>query len=171
MQAAAQSVCGVPTKLKWPNDLIYEPDDSPVGWLKLAGMLSEVHLSASGQPAALVVGLGINVSIGADELSMIAPNAGSLSALAGVLISRVALLDALLDDIEARYDALRSGLDPMSEWRERLAWLGSSVEVVRNATRIAGIAEDVDRDGNLVIRTDAGDRISVSAGDVSLRPA
>ena len=169
--AATGAVSGVATRLKWPNDLIYETADASGDWLKLAGMLSEVVLSDAGQPVALVVGLGVNVNVAAGDLSALAPNAGSLSALTGTEVSRVDLLDTFLGEIESRYADLLCGADPVPAWREQLAWLGLPVVVHGADDIIQGIAEDIDEEGALVLRLPDGETRRFLAGDVSLRPA
>jgi len=168
--AAVGTVSGVATRLKWPNDLIYEAADGSGDWLKLAGMLSEVVLSDAGQPVALVVGLGVNVNVAEGDLPILAPNAGSLSALTGTEVSRVDLLDTFLGEIELRYADLLCGADPAPAWREQLAWLGRPV-VVHGADGIMqGIAEEIDAEGALVLRLPDGGTRRFLAGDVSLRP-
>ncbi|MBN1248554.1 MAG: biotin--[acetyl-CoA-carboxylase] ligase [Anaerolineae bacterium] len=169
MQTAVEAVCGLRTKLKWPNDLIYESGDPGSGWVKLAGMLSEIWTSPAGDTGALVVGLGINVNMAARRLAEVSAHAGSLSALVGTSVSRVALLEALLEDIEARYDTLCAGDDPLARWRDQLAWLGRSVDVLRGPTHLCGTMEGVDDDGNLLLRTEERELLALSAGDVSLR--
>ncbi len=168
--AAVSEVSGVATWLKWPNDLIYETADASGGWLKLAGMLSEVVLSDAGQPVALVVGLGVNVNVAAGDLPALAPNAGSLSSLTGTEVSRVHLLDTFLGEIESRYADLLCGADPVPAWRERLAWLGRPVVVQGADGIIQGIAEDIDVEGALVLRLPDGETRRFLVGDLSLRP-
>ena len=167
--AAVGAVAGVAVQLKWPNDLIHEAADASGDWLKLAGMLSEVVLSDAGQPVALVVGLGVNVNVAAGELPGLAPNAGSLSVLAGAEVSRVDLLDTFLGEIDMRYAELLQGVDPVPMWREQLAWLGCPVVVQGADSAIHGIAEDIDVEGALVLRLPDGEIRRFLAGDVSLR--
>ena len=167
---AVDAVAGVAARLKWPNDLIHEAVDASGVWLKLAGMLSEVVLSDAGQPVALIVGLGVNVNVAAGDLPVLAPNAGSLSALTGAEVSRVDLLDTLLGGIESRYADLLRGVDPEPAWREQLAWLGRPVVVDGADGTIQGMAEDIDAEGALVLRLPSGETRRFLAGDVSLRP-
>jgi len=169
LAAAVGAVAGVAVQLKWPNDLIHGAADASGDWLKLAGMLSEVVLSDAGQPVALVVGLGVNVNVTAGELLTLAPNAGSLSVLAGAEVSRVDLLDVFLGEIDSRYADLLRGVDPVPAWRERLAWLGRPVVVEGADDAIQGIAEDIDGEGALVLRLPDGEIRRFLAGDVSLR--
>ncbi len=153
--------------LKWPNDLIR---NRPDGWVKLAGMLSEIGLK-DGRPDFIVVGIGINVNVPAEVLPTLAPNAASLLSEFGRPVSRVALLEAFLQGIERCYAELRGGVDPLPEWRARLAWLGEPVRMVTLQGEVEGRAESVDEDGALWIRRPDGDLTRFEVGDVSLRIA
>ena len=55
------------------------------------------------------------------------------------------------------------------EWRSRLVVLGQRVIVQGGLGAEEGLAEDVERDGSLLVRRDDGTQFRVSAGDVSLR--
>jgi BirA family biotin operon repressor/biotin-[acetyl-CoA-carboxylase] ligase len=154
---AVRSVAGVPVSLKWPNDVIVTdgaPLDPPAtGWGKLAGMLSEVGLSDDGEPAFLVVGVGVNVNVPATTVSQL-----------------VALLDGFLSRTEARYEAWVGGEDPLADWRDELAWLGTTVEVQGPHGAISGRMTGVDDDGALLLTLSTGERRRFTVGDVSLRP-
>jgi len=167
---AVQQVTGVPVILKWPNDLIHEGRADSGGWRKLAGMLSEVAISDAGKPEALIVGIGLNANLGAGELATLAPNAGSLSSLAGTCVSRVALLDAFLAALDGQYAALLNGEDPASAWSAHIAWLGQSVVVSVGDEVVRGEAIGVDGEGALLVLDSAGEQRRFLAGDVSLRP-
>jgi len=156
--ALAESLSGtVRTSLKWPNDLL-APDGR-----KLAGILAEV---ADG---AVVVGVGLNVSTTADEL----PATGtSLSLVADYPVDRAPVLLAYLRALEERYrrwvdhagDPVSSGLAT-----DYLAWcstVGAEVTVtLPDGSTLDGVAEAVDWDGRLVVRTPEG-RYDLAAGDV-----
>ena len=166
---AIRAVAGLRVQLKWPNDLIIADAGVPGGWLKLAGMLSEVVLSDAGRPEALVVGVGVNVNVAAEDLPALAPNAGSLAVIAGREIDRADLLDAFLAEVDRCYAGLLRGIDPLPDWRAQLAWLGAAVVVRRAGDVIQGTAVDVDDDGALVLRLPDGRHRRFLAGDVSLR--
>ena len=81
---------GLELGLKWPNDVL-------VGDRKLAGLLAEVV------DDAVVVGLGLNVSLRADELPV--PTATSLAIEASEVTDREPVLRAVLRDLARRYRA------------------------------------------------------------------
>jgi BirA family transcriptional regulator, biotin operon repressor / biotin---[acetyl-CoA-carboxylase] ligase len=154
---AVGEVPGVRASLKWPNDLL------AADGAKLAGILAEV---GSG---AVVVGVGLNVSTRADEL----PETGtSLALAAGRPVDRAAVLLQFLRGFERRYLAWAQTLgDPVSSGlaRDYLAWcstVGSAVVVtLPDGSTLEGVAESVDWDGRLVVRTAEG-VVELASGDV-----
>ncbi len=143
--------------LKWPNDVLVDER-------KLAGILAQAGGGGAGSAGAdgahgtvslVVVGIGVNLGW--------APE-GAARAQG---VDRDALLDALLDRIDARWS------EPIvSPYRDRLATLGQRVRVERPNGVLLGTAVDVDAGGELLVRDDGGIVHAIAAGDVvHLRPA
>lgn len=158
---AVRDVCGVATVLKWPNDVLAGPR-------KLAGILAE----QSGD--LVVVGIGMNVSAQPDALGVSPGALPATSLLAeGADVTREAVLAGILRELERRYVAFRDDPDPertglLADYRELCATLGRGVRVELPGGRVlAGVAEDVDADGRLLITpADGAPPAPVSAGDV-----
>jgi len=153
------TVAGVEAVLKWPNDVL-------VGGRKLAGILVERIDSDAG--AAAVVGVGINVSLGADQLPT--PEATSLLLAGATSTDRTALLVDLLRRLESRYWAwLANGGDPevlRTDYVSACATVGQRVRVAMpDGATLVGRAVGIDSSGRLEIDTD-GERHAVGAGDV-----
>jgi BirA family biotin operon repressor/biotin-[acetyl-CoA-carboxylase] ligase len=154
---AVGEVPGVRASLKWPNDLL------AAGGAKLAGILAEVG------GAAVVVGVGLNVSTRADEL----PDTGtSLALAAGRPVDRAAVLLQFLRTFERRYLAwVRTLGDPIASGlaRDYLAWCSTVgaqvVATLPDGSTLEGRAESVDWDGRLVVRTPQG-VVELASGDV-----
>ena len=161
---AVDQVAALQVALKWPNDLIVE---APGGWRKLAGILTETGIAGE-RLTYVVVGVGINVNVPHDVLPTLAPDATSLLAEMGREIDRAALLAAFLAGVERRYQALGEGTSPHPEWAGRLATLGQPVRAITSGETITGVAESVDEDGALLLRTPDGTRHRFLAGDVTL---
>jgi len=153
--------CGLAAQVKWPNDIVLDGK-------KLGGLLTELGLHGD-QLDYVVVGMGLNVNLDVAALPDLMTPATSLSAEAGRCISRLELLSAILEGIEARSDRLVRGWSPHEEWRQHLATLGEWVRVSSLEEVIEGTAEDVDEDGALLVRTDDGELRRVLVGDVTLR--
>jgi BirA family biotin operon repressor/biotin-[acetyl-CoA-carboxylase] ligase len=146
--------------LKWPNDVLHDG-------LKVAGILVERVETTSG-PAA-VLGIGLNVSSGPEELPV--PTATSLALAGGPGLDRTSVLLSLLAALRRRYDdwvdaAGDPGRGLLEEYRRLCVTLGQPVRVHLPAgERLEGTAVDLDPTGGLVVEG-GGRRTTVSAGDV-----
>ncbi|HZC74062.1 MAG TPA: biotin--[acetyl-CoA-carboxylase] ligase [Jatrophihabitans sp.] len=157
--AVHEAVTEVPTRLKWPNDLLAAQDER-----KLAGILAQ----STGD--AVVVGIGLNVDTTAAELPV--DTATSLALSGAGVVDRTVLLAGVLTRLETRYtqwvdaggDAAVCGV--AAAYRGACATIGARVRVaVAAGADIEGDALDVDELGRLVVRTPTGEE-SISAGDV-----
>ncbi|CAN5119979.1 biotin--[acetyl-CoA-carboxylase] ligase [soil metagenome] len=148
--------------LKWPNDVL-------VGTGKLAGILAEVAAASS----EIVVGLGLNVSLSADEAPD--PRATSLTVL-GATVDRTVLVANILAALSTRIGQWRAagGADEVliRDYRKHSLTVGSQVRASLPGDRsIVGQATDIDGFGRLLIDR-GGEMTAVAAGDIThLRPA
>ncbi|MEU0072087.1 biotin--[acetyl-CoA-carboxylase] ligase [Streptomyces sp. NPDC006332] len=160
---------GVDTALKWPNDLLVTVGGEE---RKAGGILAE-----RAADDGVVVGVGINVTLRAEELPV--PQAGSLLLADAVSTDRDPLLRGVLRSLEQWYGKWREaggdpGLSGLQEaYAAGCATLGRTVRAQLPGDRsIVGEAVAVDGDGRLVIATGEGVQQPVGAGDiVHLRPA
>ncbi len=152
----------VPAVLKWPNDVL-------VGERKLCGILAERVETPSGP--ACVVGIGLNVWLAAEELPV--PTATSLALLAADRGERppsrnllIATVLAAFELIVRRWEVLEDDTLFAASYLQRCETVGRRVQVhLAENTTVEGVAEAIDHDGRLVVRTAAGLR-TFSAGDV-----
>ncbi|MDX3801282.1 biotin--[acetyl-CoA-carboxylase] ligase [Streptomyces sp. AK04-3B] len=159
---------GVDTALKWPNDLLVTVGGEE---RKAGGILAE-----RAGTDAVVVGVGLNVTLRAEELPV--PQAGSLALAGAVTTDRDPLLRAVLRSLEEWYGRWRAaGGDPdasglQETYAAGCATLGRTVRAELPGDRsLVGEAVAVDGDGRLVIATEEGVQEPVGAGDiVHLRP-
>jgi BirA family transcriptional regulator, biotin operon repressor / biotin---[acetyl-CoA-carboxylase] ligase len=154
---AVRAETGVDASLKWPNDV-------QVNGAKLAGILAEQA------DDAIVVGIGINVSSGRDELPVASATSLALEGAEGAAPGR--LLVGVLGELQRWYlawagrrgDAAGCGLH--REYQRLCGTLGRQVRVSLPGGRtVTGEASEVDQTGRLVVRSAAGP-VPVSAGDV-----
>ncbi len=167
---AIEQVAGLHVGLKWPNDLIVEPPNPKAQtptWKKLAGILTETGVIGERLEFA-IAGIGINVNVPPDELPALAPDATSILAETGQRTDRAALLAALLAGVEQRYQTLQAGTSPHREWAARLTTLGQPVQIATAGETLTGVAESVDENGALLLRTPDGALHCFTAGDVTL---
>ncbi|MFH9736918.1 biotin--[acetyl-CoA-carboxylase] ligase [Streptomyces roseolus] len=161
--AGLAKAAGVDLSLKWPNDLLVTVDGEE---RKAGGILAE----RAGDDG-IVVGLGINVSLRADELPV--PTAGSLLLAGAVSTDRDTLLRAVLRSLADRYGAwVRADGDPeasgiLAAYTADCATLGRRIRADLPGERmLEGEAVSLDGDGRLVVATEGGGTEAVGAGDV-----
>jgi BirA family biotin operon repressor/biotin-[acetyl-CoA-carboxylase] ligase len=152
--------------LKWPNDVL-------LGDAKLGGILIELRAEAAG-PACAVIGIGLNVALGAALTRQIGANALLAADLAGAGMTRprrnaiaAQIIDACVAGLlEFERDGLRAF---MEEWRRADALCGRVVSVMNGQERTRGLARGIDATGALLVQAPHGLRKFVS-GEVSVRP-
>jgi BirA family transcriptional regulator, biotin operon repressor / biotin---[acetyl-CoA-carboxylase] ligase len=152
--------------LKWPNDLL-------VGERKLGGILIELRAESAG-PACVVIGIGLNVALGAELLQQIAETgtqATDLVSSGGETLSRNAVAAALIREcLQGLAQFTREGLKPfIPEWRDADALRGKPVSVTGAEGASRGLARGIDLHGALLVETPQGVKRFIS-GDVSVRP-
>jgi BirA family transcriptional regulator, biotin operon repressor / biotin---[acetyl-CoA-carboxylase] ligase len=152
---AIERLAAVEARIKWPNDV----------WIdeaKVAGILIDAR-----PPEWAVIGIGVNVSIGADEFpGDLRWPATSVGHGATVDAVRDAVSGALAGWVEA------SEARTLGEFRRRdalagrpLSWTGAGIEPG------SGVGRGVDERGNLVVELTGGERLALGSGEVSLRLA
>jgi BirA family biotin operon repressor/biotin-[acetyl-CoA-carboxylase] ligase len=152
-------VAGVEAGLKWPNDVLAGPAESPG---KLAGILAEVA-----RPV-VVIGLGLNVTQAPEEVE--GPGATSLLDLGVAAPDRDQLVRTLLRELGGRIVAWRAarGADWQlaADYRARSLTIGTRVRAaLPGGKEIVGTASGIDDQGRLCLEA-GGDTVLVSAADV-----
>lgn len=160
---------GITASLKWPNDILVSSPDSLTDMRKCSGIL------AWGGSDAVIMGIGLNVSLTTEELPR--DDATSLYLAGAHTLDRTELLADFLTRFERHYlaweqhagDGESSQILP--QWRAHSATLGQEVNVTfPDGSHKVGLARDVNRDGQLVLKYDQKYE-TVSAGDIThLRP-
>lgn len=178
-------ICGIGATIKWPNDVL-------IGERKVAGILIETSHDHSGQ-FFTIVGIGVNVnghissydkqvsdsSLPAHWLS---EKATTLAQECAHEVSREAFIAYLLLQFERSYLDLQqeehiirtTNITPSlsisrlirEKWSGRLSTLGRTIQVRQGDTLLSGVAEGVDENGELLLRTHSGERISITWGDI-----
>ncbi|HET7465752.1 MAG TPA: biotin--[acetyl-CoA-carboxylase] ligase [Candidatus Dormibacteraeota bacterium] len=130
---AAAEACGPDVRLKWPNDLMLRNR-------KLGGILVEVA------GAKAIAGVGINLTWAPSGAARLDPGR-----------------EELFETLRARVAdwASAPGERILERWRQLSTTLGRRVRVELPDRVFEGVAQDIARDGSLIV-----DGVSVSAGDV-----
>ena len=154
---ACEKLAPVECKIKWPNDI----------WLdehKLGGVLIEAR-----PPEWAVIGVGVNVSIEPDEFpDDLRWPAASLGHGTTSNELRKALDERLGKWVEADERKVREAFAQRDALRGRpISWEGGP-DGGKGIDR-RGFADGIDEKGNLIVRGDGGEAVSLGSGEVHLR--
>jgi BirA family biotin operon repressor/biotin-[acetyl-CoA-carboxylase] ligase len=158
----ALRAAGVEAGIKWPNDLL-------VGGRKVAGILTELSAEAD-LVHWVILGVGVNVNTRPEDFPPeLRDQATSLLIERGQPSPRGLFLAACLSSMEDWYDRhAEEGFEPIRQaWKARSVTLGRQVVVQIDGAEVVGLAEDLDHDGALLVRTAAGLQ-RIHSGDVTL---
>ena len=145
--------CGVPARVKWPNDVLVEEK-------KIAGILSQMEMEAE-RITFLNIGVGVNLN---NQPEVADKPAVSVLQLTGRRVDRAGLLADFLDRFEMRMaNFSRRGV--IAAWKEKAITLGRRVTVATVRDTHEGLAVDVDEDGGLILEAADGSRRTVFYGD------
>jgi BirA family transcriptional regulator, biotin operon repressor / biotin---[acetyl-CoA-carboxylase] ligase len=149
---AVEQTAGLPTQIRWPNDLI-------IGDKKLAGILCE------GRRRAVAVGIGLNVN--QEQFPEELPDAVSLSMATGKRWDKFYLLENFLREMFSNIEQTGKGesAQVVAEIKRRSSIMHRRVEVRTLLRRHVGTVIDLDAEGRIVLRTDSGRLVVLSAGD------
>ena len=151
-------LCSVSSVVKWPNDVLLEGK-------KICGILTEAVHSANG--FYIIIGMGTNLRNRLpDELS----GAGSILEITGAAPERMEMASAILknlDEILAEFEE-KGTAELMKEYSGRCINIGREVSASVGSERVSGIAEGIDADGALLVRS-GGKLVQVMSGEATLR--
>ncbi len=152
--------------LKWPNDV----------WIrgrKVGGIIAEAMTDPSGALEAVLLGIGININLAAEDIpEELRDKATSMRAALGHPCDRIAIVESLCSFLDYRYmEAVSRGFGAVRPvWESYSALTGRKVTVVDGQRRQTGIVRGIDSDGALLLETGTGlERIL--AGDVGIEGA
>jgi BirA family biotin operon repressor/biotin-[acetyl-CoA-carboxylase] ligase len=153
------------TSLKWPNDILAADR-------KLGGILIELRAESDG-PACVIIGIGINVALGAELLKRIGETGVAPTDLVTAGLehpSRNGIAAALVSQVVPGLLAFeKEGLRPfVEEWRAADALRGRQIDVHTLDGVARGVARGIDLHGALMVETVQGVRRFVS-GEVTVR--
>lgn len=160
---AVNQTAGLAATLKWPNDLL-------VDGRKCGGILADAT------DDAVVVGVGLNVTLRQEELPPDPPwgvGATSLAVAGAASLDREELLVSLLGEFEAWYRRWRTaggdaeGCDLRGAYLRGCDTVGRRVRaLLPGGGELTGTAIMVDTDGRLVVRRRDGDTRAIASGDI-----
>ncbi len=163
---AIKDITGIQTEIKWVND-IYKDGK------KLCGILTEAVLDDDNRtPKFISVGIGINVYVQEfpEELADIAT---AIYTKSNVKDIRNALIARVLDLFYACYkkEIALGKADFIEKYRKYSSVIGKRIKVIRGNETFEGTALSINDDFSLSVRTSDEKTISLSSGEISIRPS
>jgi BirA family biotin operon repressor/biotin-[acetyl-CoA-carboxylase] ligase len=138
---------GIEAKVKWPNDIY-------VGDGKVAGILIENDVRGAALSRSIVgVGLNVNQTKFPPEL----PNPVSMRGITGIEYDMREVLDAVLNALSVRYEALKAGVSPDNDYARSLYRMGEEAwYALPDGTRFEGVVRGVLPTGELAVELSDG---------------
>lgn len=160
-QLMALAVCktvnalGGESYIKWPNDVLAKG-------CKFCGILSEAVFEGR-KLEGVIIGVGINLNqkvIESDKPFI------TLAQL-GIKTKPQILLEQVVDNFKINYEILqKSGFNALrEEYKKAFLYLGKPVKLHIFEETVSGIAQDIDEEGRLILKTQQGLR-TVNIGDM-----
>jgi len=153
----------LPARIKWPNDIL-------INGRKIAGILSEAAIKQN-HILYVVTGIGLNINNRLedfpDDLRTTPTSAREENKM---FVPRVLLLQGLLNRFEKCYQQLLEGnfSDILLRGRKLSQDIGQRVKFDTPAGYEIGLAIDLDEDGSLLVKDDAGIIHTVISGEINI---
>ncbi|MBV1787910.1 bifunctional biotin--[acetyl-CoA-carboxylase] ligase/biotin operon repressor BirA [Marinobacterium sp. D7] len=149
-------------QLKWPNDLLSRGR-------KLGGILVEISGDAAGE-CEVVIGVGLNVAMPANQLEQISQPCIDVSRLLSNRPGRNQLLATLVESLFETLDTFETqGFAVMREqWQQANAHRDAAVRLISGNNEVSGICRGVDERGALLLESE-GQVQAYYGGEISVR--
>ncbi|MEE1025649.1 MAG: biotin--[acetyl-CoA-carboxylase] ligase [Acutalibacteraceae bacterium] len=159
---AIESISKKSPKIKWVNDIFIDGK-------KVCGILTEAVTDfESGGLDWIVLGIGINVYTRTEEFPVdlqslatsIFPDEkmpGMRNKLSAEIINRILGFETLPRETEI-----------FEKYKKRLLILGKEITVIQNNTEYRATAIDVNSKGNLIVKNENGEVITLSSGEIRI---
>lgn len=148
--------------LKWPNDVL-------INGKKVCGVLLE--MVADQDTCDVVIGLGVNISMDNDNMSLIDQPWTDVKRELGHIIGRNKLIADLTLEIEKVCKEFESGdglTSYLTEWMQHDALKNENVNVVAGNNSVTGVAKGINSAGAFLLECDGEVKV-FHGGEVSVR--
>lgn len=159
---AIEKQIGEPAYIKWVNDIYLNNK-------KVCGILCNSAFSSSGNLSYAIIGIGINLNTPKngfpDDIKNIATSVFGHNEVTPTL--RTELVECIVNEI---LNGLNSGLKThIEEYRKRSYLNGKTVTFTKEGKNITATVTGIDDDCSLLLETAQGEKISLFAGEVSVK--
>ena len=162
VKRAIQEYLSEPVFIKWPNDII-------VSDRKICGILCESQIS--GESMNVIVGIGVNVNHESFE-NELADKATSMYLQCGERHTPKDLAHRIIHHYNNIYpEYIKRGFSIfLDEYKKSCITLGKEVDILKHKEKLRGMATNITKSGELVIRNSASNgEEKIFSGEVSVR--
>ncbi|MCL2835546.1 MAG: biotin--[acetyl-CoA-carboxylase] ligase [Defluviitaleaceae bacterium] len=157
-----EQMCGKEPRIKWVNDIFLDGK-------KICGILTEAVTNPGGRIERVVLGVGVNFSTPETDFP---PNlqqtAGSIFPNGNPPVTRPQFAADIINRI-IKPPEPPSTATMLGKYKKRMMMLGSRITVSGTGEAFEATAVDIDDAGRLIVKTDRGDIIKLTSGDISIR--
>ncbi|RNF40484.1 biotin--[acetyl-CoA-carboxylase] ligase [Planococcus salinus] len=160
---AVEEVTGLKPAIKWPNDILLDGK-------KCTGILTELQSDADGIQA-MIIGIGLNVNQSMENFDeSVQGIATSLKMASGREVNRQVLVRSILFHLEQYTELyLKEGFAPLKIiWESFSVTIGKPVLARMANETLEGIAEGINDDGVLQLRTADGRIHGIYSADIEM---
>jgi BirA family biotin operon repressor/biotin-[acetyl-CoA-carboxylase] ligase len=154
---------GLEAEIKWPNDIL-------VRGKKVSGILTELSAELD-HINHIILGIGVDVNLNTSDFpAELRKTATSLKMETGRNVDRPELAATILRELDVEYARIgrRQFSKVCEEWQQLCSTLGRNVTIRVGERAVRGLAESLDEDGALLLRTQHGLLERITGGDVAL---
>ncbi len=161
---AITDCCGIPPKIKWPNDVI-------INGKKVCGVLTKLITNpSSNKMTHAVIGIGVNVNQREGDFpEEILYKAGSIRAAYGKRVQRAPLCAEIINNLDRLLLEENALGAPAAEYvktiRSMSCTIGQKITITSNTGKEPAKALDIAPDGGLVVQTTAGIKV-IRSGEI-----
>lgn len=147
----------LPIKIKWPNDLLYHDK-------KLGGILIEI-IETSKNATTIIIGIGLNINHTPSLMHDYKPIT-SLYEQTGQFYDRNILIAYLINEvITTTLECHHRSTKFHEDWNQADYLKGKFVKLINGPHVITGTANGINTDGELIIKTIAGELNTYASGE------
>lgn len=161
---AISDCCGLPSKIKWPNDVM-------INGKKIGGVLTKLITDpATNKMTHAIIGIGVNVNQREGDFpEELLQKAGSIRAAYGKKVQRAPLCAGIINNLDKlllKEDALRASAAPYVKIIRSLSCtIGQKITITSASGKEPAMALEIAPDGGLVVETSAGIKV-IRSGEI-----
>lgn len=150
--------------IKWPNDTL-------CGDKKISGVLCETVSDVHNKIKGVIIGMGININMTAEELKKIDKPATSLLIETGKEVSINETAEILLKHLDIlTVEAIKNDQSLYNKWKRENKIIGKKVTIeITNQGVLAGKAVDIKPAGELYVIDETGKFHTIYSGNVTVK--